>query len=85
MNVARKIADMSPMSQLKYGDVFNKPYRGALSAQIITRGTDMTIDGLTDYIEYLTVNKEFGTAYEIHDFDSIQSAYDLAMNYGKDS
>lgn len=85
MNVARKIADMSPMSQLKYGDVFNKPYRGALSAQIITRGTDMTIDALTDTIEYLTVDKQYGTAYEIHEFDDIQSAYNLAMNYGKDS
>jgi hypothetical protein len=84
-NVARKIADTSPISQLKSGDVFNKPYRGALSAQIITRGNDMTIDALTDTIEYLSVDKQFGIAYEIHEFDDIQSAYDLAMNYGKDS
>jgi hypothetical protein len=84
-NVASKIADMSPMASMKMGDVFNKPYRGALSAQIITRGTDMTIDDLTDTIEYLTVDKQYGTAFAVHEFDSIQSAYDLAMNYGKDS
>lgn len=84
-NVAAKIADMSPMASLKMGDVFNKPYRGALSAQIITRGTDMTIDDLTDTLEYLTVDKQYGTAFQVHEFDSIQSAYDLAMNYGKDS
>lgn len=85
LNVARKIADMSAMSQMKDGDVFNKPYRGALSAQIITRGSDMTIDALTDTQEFLTIDKQYGTAFEYHDFDSIQSAYDLAMNYGKDS
>lgn len=85
LNVARKIADMSAMSQMKDGDVFNKPYRWALSAQIITRGSDMTIDSLTDTQEFLTIDKQYGTAFEYHDFDSIQSAYDLAMNYGKDS
>lgn len=85
LNVARKIADMSAMSQMKDGDVFKKPYRWALSAQIITRGSDMTIDSLTDTQEFLTIDKQYGTAFEYHDFDSIQSAYDLAMNYGKDS
>lgn len=46
-NVASKIANTSYASQLADGDTFNKNKRGALSAQIITRGSDMTLDDLT--------------------------------------
>lgn len=84
-NVASKIAGMSIESQLKDGDVFHKTKRGALSAQIITRGSDMTLDDLTNTDEYLTVDKQYGTAFDYHEFDSIQSAYNQAMEYGRDS
>lgn len=84
-NVASKIAGMSAEAQMKDGDVFHKTKRGSLTAQIITRGTDMTIDSLTNVDEYLTIDKQFGTAFEYHEFDSIQSAYNQAMGYGRDS
>ena len=45
----------------------------------------MTLDDLTDAAEFLTVNRQFGTAFQYHDFDSIQSAYDLGAAYGKDA
>ncbi len=84
-NVAMKIANTSFESQLKDGDTFNRTKRGALSAQIITRGSDMTLDDLTNTGEQLIVNKQFGTAFDYHEFDSIQSAYNQAMEYGRDS
>lgn len=84
-NVASKIANTSYASQLADGDTFNKNKRGALSAQIITRGSDMTLDDLTSTWEQLIVNKQFGTAFDYHEFDSIQSAYNQAMLYGRDS
>lgn len=84
-NVASKIAGMSAEAQMKDGDVFHKTRRGALTAQIITRGTDMTLADLTNVDEFLTIDKQFGTAFDYHEFDSIQSAYDQAMGYGRDS
>ena len=85
MNVAAKIADLSAQSQMSDGVTFTKPLRWALSAQIITRWSDMTLDDLTDVAEFLTVNRQFGTAFQYHDFDSIQSAYDLGAAYGRDA
>lgn len=84
-NVASKIANTSYEAQLKDGDTFNRSKRGALTAQIVTRGVDMTLKDLNNTTEQLVVDKAFGTAFDYHEFDSIQSAYNQAMEYGKDS
>ena len=78
------IADMSFQSDLKMGDVLNRPYRSSNNIQIYTRGTAITIDDKTDTNEALTVNAQFATGFYVDDFDKIQSKYDLAANYGKD-
>lgn len=83
-NVARMFADMSFQSDLKSGDVLNRPYRSSNNIQIYTRGSAITIDDKTDTQEALTVNAQFATGFYVDDFDKIQSNYDLAANYGKD-
>lgn len=84
-NVAMEIADLSFNSTLKRGDTLNRPYRSSSNVQVYTRGTDITIDSLTDTNEQLVVNKEYANGFYIDDFDAIQSKYDVAANYGKDN
>lgn len=85
-NVAVKIADMMNGDEItKKGDTLHRPYRAPITIQQITRGTDMILDDLTAIDETLIVDQEWGTAFQVHDFDSIQSMYSLALSYGKDA
>jgi len=84
-NIAYKIADISFKGTMKQGDTLNRPYRSTLTAQSYTPGTAITIDDLTDTNEQLTIDKKFATGFYVDEFDSIQSAYDTAMKYGKDA
>lgn len=85
-NVGIKIADMMNGESInKMGDTLHRPYRSPLTVQQITRGTDMVLDDLTAVDESLVVDQQWGTAFQVHDFDSIQSMYSLALSYGKDA
>lgn len=84
-NVGVKIADMSFDELKRYGDTLNRTYRSASNVQVYVRGTDMTIDDLTDTNEQLVVNKQYGNGFYVDDFDSIQNKYDAAVRYGKDN
>lgn len=84
-NVGVKIADMSFNSLMKRGDTLNRPYRSASNVQVYTRGTDITIDDLTDTNEQLVVNLEYANGFYIDEHDAIQNKYDAALAYGKDN
>jgi len=84
-NVGVKIADMSFNSSMRSGDTLNRPYRSATNVQVYTRGTDITIDDLTDTNEQLVVDKQYANGFYIDEFDRIQDKYDAALTYGKDN
>lgn len=89
MNVAKMVADTSFNSQLKKGDVLNRVYRSSNpdNPQIdpYSRGSDITIQDITDTKETLTVNREFAKGIYVDDFDQIQSNYQIAAAYGRDN
>ena len=85
LNVARKILDMSAMSQMKDGDVFKKPLQMSIVCTNHHKEVLIWLSTLLLILKSSWLSTNNGTAFEYHDFDSIQSAYDLAMNYGKDS
>lgn len=84
-NVAVKIADISLNSSMGVGQTLNRPYRSTPYVPAYVRGTAITIQDLTDTQETLTVNSQYATGFYIDKFDVIQSEYDLAANYGKDT
>lgn len=84
-NVWVKIADMSFNSTMRSGDTLNRTYRSSTNVQTYVRGTDITIDDITDTNEQLVVNKQYATGFYIDDFDAIQNKYDAALSYGKDN
>lgn len=84
-NVWVKIADMSFNSVMKSWDTLNRTYRSSTNVQTYVRGTDITIDDITDTNEQLVVNKQYATGFYIDDFDVIQDKYDAALSYGKDN
>lgn len=84
-NVGVKIADMSFNSSMRSGDTLNRPYRSSTEVQVYTRGTDITIDDLTDTNEQLVVDKQYANGFYVDEFDRIQDKYDAALAYGKDN
>lgn len=70
---------------MRSGDTLNRTYRSSTNVQTYVRGTDITIDDLTDTNEQLVVNKQYATGFYIDDFDAIQNKYDAALSYGKDN
>lgn len=71
---------------ISYGKTYKRNYSSVLSTdvpEVVIRGTDMTVTNVTDTTETLTVDKQYGKVISIHDWDEIQSAYGLAMEYGK--
>lgn len=86
-NVATEVADTSFQSSLSSGQILTRTYRSSDpedAPAVITRSDEMSYNSETDTAETLTVNRQFGELIFIHDFDNIQSDYDLAMNYGRD-
>lgn len=76
---------MSFNSTMRSGDTLNRTYRSSTNVQTYVRGTDITIDDITDTNEQLVVNKQYATGFYIDDFDAIQNKYDAALSYGKDN
>lgn len=89
MNVAKMITDLSFNSQLRKGDTLQRVYRSTdpNDPQIdsYSRGSDITIQDITDTAETLVINDEFAKGFYIDDFDALQSNYDQAAAYGRDN
>jgi len=86
-SVAMIVADTSFKSSMKSGDVLKRTYRSVSAddaPDVYVSGSDMTVRDITDTAETLTVNKKYGIAIQVDDFDEIQSKYNIAVNYGTD-
>lgn len=87
-NVGKVLCDTSYNNQMRKGDVLNRVYRSSdpSNQQIdpYTRGSDITIQDITDTAETLTVNREFAKGIYVDDYDAIQSQYNVAEAYGRD-
>lgn len=84
-SVAMVIADNQSWA-ISYGKTYKRNYSSVASTDVpnvVVRGTDMTVRDVSDTTETLTVDKQFGIVISIHDWDEIQSAYGLAITYGK--
>lgn len=84
-DVYRAIVSVEEEAVLKDGDVVNRPYRSALTVNTYTRGSDATIQDLTDTTETLTVGTNKIIAFYVDDFDAIQSHYPTANKYADDA
>jgi hypothetical protein len=89
INVAKMIADLSFNSQLTKGDVLNRVYRSSdpddPQLDPYSRGSDITIQDITDTKETLTIDSEYAKGIYVDDFDQVQSNYQIAAAYGKDN
>lgn len=84
--VAEKIADMMNGSEIKkYGDTVHRPYRAPATIQRVTRGVDLTPRVIDANDETMVINEQRGDLFQVTKFDQVQSMYDMALNYGKDS
>jgi len=84
--VAEKICDMMNGSDIKkYGDTVHRPYRAPATIQRVTRGVDLTPRTIDAGDETMIVNEQRGDLFQVTKFDQVQSMYDMALNYGKDS
>lgn len=85
-SVAMIVADTSFNSALSYGKTLKRNYSSVASTDvpsITTRGSDMSVTDISDTTETLTINREFTKAFQVHDYDELQSSYGLAMTYGE--
>lgn len=86
-NVSKVVANMSFRSLLNTGQTITRTYRSVSvtdAPAAYVRGTEITLDNLSDTAETLTVNKQFATGFYRDDFDQIQDKYDIAAEYGRD-
>lgn len=87
-NVAQEVADTSFSSQMAFGDTFKRIYRSTNvnnAPAIYTRWTDVTLTDKTDTAESMSINKQYYEAFYIDNYDAIQTNYNLALLYGKDT
>ena len=84
-NVAIQVCDTSFKSQMTFWDTLNRPYRSTDEVDQYVRGTDIVIDDKTDTNQQLVVNQQYANGFYVDEFDQMQSAYDLAVSYGKDN
>lgn len=71
---------------LSYGKTYKRNYSSVTAEDVpdvVVRGVDMTVRDISDTTETLTVDQQRGIVFPIHDWDEKQSAYGLAMTYGK--
>lgn len=86
-NVAVDIADTSFNGTMKQGDTLKRIYRSTLATDVpavYTRGTDITMNDITDTAETLTIDRQFADGFYLDDYDVIQDKYDAAAKYGAD-
>ena len=85
IDVYRAISNSRFEEELKMGDTVNFSHRSLLGAKDYTRGTDVTLQTLTNVNEQLVVNVSKNIPFYIDDLDALQSSYDNLKNYAKDT
>ena len=83
-DVFRVLANWEAQSELTNGDVYNKPYRSAVTTQGYTRGTAFTVQDLTNASDALTVNVQRVAPFYIDSLDELQSKYAVMNEYADD-
>jgi hypothetical protein len=84
-NVFRNIASFREESQLKDGQIVNRPYRASVTAENITRGGTLTAQDLTATDDTLTVNKHKGLLMYVDEIDRIQNKWDAAKAWAEEA
>lgn len=84
-DVFRAIVSMAEEANLKDGDTVNRPYRSSLTVDVYTRGSDVTIQDLTDTNEALTIATNQVVGFYVDDLDALQSHYPTANQYADDA
>lgn len=84
-DVFRAFASFEERSNLKSGTAVVRPYRSKLHGQDYTRGTDMSIQSVTDTNETLTVDTAKTVPFSIDSLDELQSNYKLMDEYAEDA
>ncbi len=79
------ITSMEAQPVLKQGDTYIKPYRSLILAQAYTRGTSVTIQNLTNTVEYLQVTTAEVVPFYVDDLDQLQSNYNFINDYADDA
>lgn len=85
-NLSETFANYEGASKLSSGSKFSKILQ-TISADFvpntISRTGAIAATALNETQEELTVNKQFGVRFEVHDFDAIQSNYGVIASYGE--
>lgn len=81
----RALANFEERANLTNGQAVTRPRKSLMTAQTYTRGSDSTVQTLTDAAETLTVNTAKISTFSIDDFDAIQSNYKLQNEYADDA
>lgn len=84
-NVWRPQANFRLERELKGGNKINRQYRSRPVAQTYTRGTDVTLNTLTDTTEYLQVATTPVIPFYISDLDELQSTPGSRSGYTRDA
>jgi hypothetical protein len=83
--VYRMISSFEEQSNMKDGDVVNRPYRSALTVNSLGSEGSYTRQDVTDTIEYLTINVKPEVSIYVQDVDEIMSHYKTANLYADDA
>lgn len=74
-------ASFEERAKLTNGQAVTRPYTNVMYEQTYTRGSDMTMQTLTETNETLTVNTSKATPFAIDDLDAVQSNFKLMQEY----
>lgn len=83
--VYRQIVNFEERANLYDGQVVTRPRKSIFEAQDYTRGTDVSVQTITEASESLTVDQSPVSPFSIDSLDSIQSKYNLMNEYADDS
>lgn len=77
---SQHVSSMNLEARLSKGDTFNKSYLDASENEldVYSPGTNMSVETETTTNEQLLINKAYGQAREIDDFEDVQAAFSFA-------
>lgn len=79
-------ANKEAQARLSYGQKFSKTIQSLSPTFVpstIARTGSIAVTDLSQSDEELTVNKQFGVRFQVHDFDEIQSHYGIISSYSQ--
>lgn len=83
--VFRMIANFEERSNLIDGQSVVRPRKSIFVTQTYTRGSDLTMQTITEANETLTVNTSVSSPFPLDNLDEVQSKYSLMNEYADDA